>query len=148
MREGGPDMASSSDFIFGYLGESECDLRKTLTIVDEIGYAGAFSFKYSPRAGTPAAAMADQVPEPVKNERLARLQAVIDRNQAAFNARCLGTTLDVLLEKPGRRPGQLVGRSPYLQPVQIMLPETPIGDILPFTFTQIVPHSLFRTPAR
>ena len=143
MRAARPDMAFSSDFIVGFPGETECDFRKTLTIVDEIGYAGAFSFKYSPRAGTPAAAMADQVPEPVKNERLARLQAAIDRNQAAFNARCLGTTLDVLLEKPGRRPGQLVGRSPYLQPVQIMLPESRIGDIVPAAVTEISANSLF-----
>ncbi len=148
MREARPDMAFSSDFIVGFPGETECDFRKTLTIVDEIGYAGAFSFKYSPRAGTPAAAMADQVPEPVKNERLARLQAVIDRNQAAFNARCLGTTLDVLLEKPGRRPGQLVGRSPYLQPVQIMVPESRIGDIVPVTVTEISANSLFGSLAR
>jgi tRNA-2-methylthio-N6-dimethylallyladenosine synthase len=143
MRDARPDMAFSSDFIVGFPGETECDFRKTLTIVDEIGYAGAFSFKYSPRPGTPAAAMADQVPEPVKNERLARLQAAIDRNQAAFNARCLGTTLDVLLEKPGRRPGQLVGRSPYLQPVQIMLPENRIGDIVPAAVTEISANSLF-----
>ena len=143
MRAARPDMAFSSDFIVGFPGETECDFRKTLTIVDEIGYAGAFSFKYSPRPGTPAAAMADQVPELVKNERLARLQAVIDRNQAAFNARCLGTTLDVLLEKPGRRPGQLVGRSPYLQPVQIMLPESRIGDIVPAAVTEISANSLF-----
>ena len=143
MREARPDMAFSSDFIVGFPGETECDFRKTLTIVDEIGYAGAFSFKYSPRPGTPAAAMADQVPEPVKNERLARLQAAIDRKQAAFNARCLGTTLDVLLEKPGRRPGQLVGRSPYLQPVQIMLPESRIGDIVPAAVTEIGANSLF-----
>ena len=143
MREARPDMAFSSDFIVGFPGETECDFRETLTIVDEIGYAGAFSFKYSPRPVTPAAAMADQVPEPVKNERLARLQAAIDRNQAAFNARCLGTTLDVLLEKPGRRPGQLVGRSPYLQPVQIMLPESRIGDIVPAAVTEIGANSLF-----
>lgn len=148
MREARPDMAFSSDFIVGFPGETESDFRKTLTLVDEIGYAGAFSFKYSPRPGTPAAAMADQVPEPVKNERLARLQAAIDRNQAAFNARCLGTTLDVLLEKPGRRPGQLVGRSPYLQPVQVMLPESRIGDIVPIAVTAIGANSLFGSLAR
>jgi tRNA-2-methylthio-N6-dimethylallyladenosine synthase len=148
MREARPDMAFSSDFIVGFPGETEYDFRKTLTLVDEIGYAGAFSFKYSPRPGTPAAVMADPVPEPVKNERLARLQAAIDRNQAAFNARCLGTTLDVLLEKPGRRPGQLVGRSPYLQPVQIMLPESRIGDIVPVAVTEIGTNSLFGSLAR
>jgi len=143
MRDARPDMAFSSDFIVGFPGETESDFGQTLSIVEAVGYAGAFSFKYSPRPGTPAAAMADQVPEPVKNERLARLQAAIDRNQAAFNARCLGTTLDVLLEKPGRRPGQLVGRSPYLQPVQIMLPESRIGDIVPVTVTEIGSNSLF-----
>jgi len=148
MREARPDMAFSSDFIVGFPGETEGDFEKTLELVDEIGYAGAFSFKYSPRPGTPAAAMADQVPEPVKNERLARLQAAIERNQAAFNARCLGTTLPVLLEKPGRRPGQLVGRSPYLQPVQIMLPESRIGDIVPVAVTEIGVNSLFGSLAR
>ena len=85
------------------------------------------------------------MPEAVKSERLARLQAAIDRNQAAFNARCLGTTLDVLLEKPGRRPGQLVGRSPYLQPVQLMLPQNRIGDIVPVAVTEIGASSLFGT---
>ena len=143
LRAARPDLALTSDFIVGFPGETEADFADTLRIIDEVGYAGAFSFKYSPRPGTPAAAMADQVPEPVKNERLARLQAAIDRNQAAFNARCLGTTLDVLLEKPGRRPGQLVGRSPYLQPVQIMLPESRIGDIVPAAVTEIGANSLF-----
>ena len=134
MRDARPDIAFSSDFIVGFPGETEDDFLATLTLVDAIGYAGAFSFKYSPRPGTPAAEMDDQVPEPVKRERLARLQAAIDRNQAAFNARWLGKKLDVLLEKPGRRAGQLVGRSPYLQPVHVMLPESRIGDIVPVNF--------------
>jgi tRNA-2-methylthio-N6-dimethylallyladenosine synthase len=148
MRDARPDLAFSSDFIVGFPGETETDFRQTLTIIDEVGYAGAFSFSYSPRPGTPAAAMADQVPEPVKNERLARLQAAIARHQAAFNARCLGTTLDVLLEKPGQRPGQLVGRSPYLQPVHIMLPQSRIGDIVPVAITEIGSNSLFGRLAR
>jgi tRNA-2-methylthio-N6-dimethylallyladenosine synthase len=148
MRDARPDLAFSSDFIVGFPGETESDFRQTLTIIDEVGYAGAFSFKYSPRPGTPAAAMADQVPEPVKNERLARLQAAIARHQAAFNARCLGTTLDVLLEKPGQRLGQLVGRSPYLQPVHIMLPQSRIGDIVPVAITEIGSNSLFGRLAR
>jgi tRNA-2-methylthio-N6-dimethylallyladenosine synthase len=143
MREARPDIAFSSDFIVGFPGETESDFQQTLTIVDEVGYAGAFSFKYSPRPGTPAATMADQIPEAVKSERLARLQAVIDRHQAAFNARCLGTRLDVLLEKPGRRPGQLVGRSPYLQPIQIMLPEARIGDVVSVVVMEIGSNSLF-----
>jgi tRNA-2-methylthio-N6-dimethylallyladenosine synthase len=148
MREARADMAFSSDFIVGFPGETDSDFRETLTLVDQIGFAGAFSFKYSPRPGTPAAAMPDQVPEPVKNERLARLQAAIDRNQTAFNASCLGSTLDVLLEKPGRRPGQLVGRSPYLQPVHIILPEDQIGDIVPVRITELGRNSLFGTLAR
>ena len=148
MRRARPDIAFSSDFIVGFPGETEADFRQTLSLVDEIGYAGAFSFKYSPRPGTPAASMADQVPEPVKNERLARLQGAIDRKQAAFNARFLGAEIDVLLEKPGRRTGQLVGRSPYLQPVHVMLPESRIGDIVRVSVTEIGANSLFAIPAR
>jgi len=132
-----PDIAFSSDFIVGFPGETEADFRQTLSLVDEVDYAGAFSFKYSARPGTPAATMADQVPEPMKNERLARLQAAIHRNQTAFNARFLGTEIDVLLDKPGRRAGQLVGRSPYLQPVHVMLPESRIGDIVRVSVTEI-----------
>src|SRR5438445_4792018 len=124
MRAAQPKMAFSSDFIVGFPGESEEDFRATLSLLDEVGYAGAFSFKYSPRPGTPAADMPDQVPEAVKSERLYRLQAAIDRHQAAFNAQCRGRTFDVLFEKSGRYPGQIVGRSPYLQPVQVMGPKT------------------------
>jgi tRNA-2-methylthio-N6-dimethylallyladenosine synthase len=87
--------------------------------------------------------MPDQIPDAVKSERLYRLQAVIDRHQAAFNARCLGRTFDVLFEKPGRHPGQIVGRSPYLQPVQAMAPSTMIGDIAAVTITDIGANSLF-----
>src|ERR1700694_4873181 len=148
VRAARPDIALASDFIVGFPGETEADFNATLRLVDEIGYAGAFSFKYSPRPGTPAAVMADQVPEPVKNERLARLQAAIDRNHSDFKRRRLGTTLDVLLEKTGRRPGQLVGRSPYLQPVHIILPEDQIGDIVPVRITELGRNSLFGTLAR
>ena len=148
MRQARPDIAFSSDFIVGFPGETETDFRATLSLVDEVGYAGAFSFKYSPRPGTPAATTADQVPESVKSERLARLQAAIDRNQATFNAGLLGQNLDVLLEKPGRRAGQLVGRSPYLQPVHVMLPASRIGDIVTVTIAEIGANSLFGIPAR
>jgi tRNA-2-methylthio-N6-dimethylallyladenosine synthase len=143
LRDAQPDMAFSSDFIVGFPGESEDDFRQTLTLVDEVGYAGAFSFKYSPRPGTPAAEIADQVPEAVKTERLLRLQQAIDRNQAAFNASCRGCTFDVLFEKTGRHPGQIVGRSPYLQPVQVMASSTLIGDIRAVTITEIGANSLF-----
>jgi tRNA-2-methylthio-N6-dimethylallyladenosine synthase len=136
-------MAFSSDFIVGFPGESEEDFRATLSLVDEIGYAGAFSFKYSPRPGTPAANLPDQVADPVKSERLYRLQAVIERQQAAFNSQCRGRTFDVLFEKPGRYPGQIVGRSPYLQPVQVMAPRTMIGGIMAIKITQVGSNSLF-----
>ena len=145
MRAAQPRMAFSSDFIVGFPGESEEDFRATLSLFDEVGYASAFSFKYSPRPGTPAADMPDQIPDAVKSERLYRLQAVIDRHQAAFNARCLDRTFDVLFEKPGRHPGQIVGRSPYLQPVQVMAPSTMIGDIAAVTITDIGANSLFGT---
>jgi tRNA-2-methylthio-N6-dimethylallyladenosine synthase len=143
MRDTRPDIAFSSDFIVGFPGESEEDFAATLSLIDEVGYAGAFSFKYSPRPGTPAAEMAAQVPEEVKSARLYRLQAAIDKHQAAFNAHCVGRTFDVLLEKPGRYPGQLVGRSPYLQPVQVMAASSMIGEIAAVTITELSANSLF-----
>ena len=112
-------------------------------LVDEIGFYGAFSFTYSPRPGTPGAEMDDQVPEDVKSARLQVLQKAIDRNQAAFNRRCIGRTLDVLFERPGRYPGQLVGRSPYSQRVQVMAPAALIGEIRAVTMTELSTNSLF-----
>jgi tRNA-2-methylthio-N6-dimethylallyladenosine synthase len=141
------DLALSSDFIVGFPGETEDDFAATLEIVDAAGFVSAFSFKYSPRPGTPGAAMAGQVAEDVKAERLARLQDKINRHQAAFNARCAGVTFDVLLEKPGRLAGQLVGRSPYLQPVQVMADRGLIGEMVPVTVTGIGTNSLFATLA-
>jgi tRNA-2-methylthio-N6-dimethylallyladenosine synthase len=143
MRAVRADMAFSSDFIVGFPGEEEDDFRATITLVEAVGYAGAFSFKYSPRPGTPAAELPGQLPDEAKSERLQRLQAAIDRSQAAFNTHCLGCTLDVLFEKRGRYPGQLVGRSPYLQPVQVMAPENLIGEIAPVTITERSANSLF-----
>ena len=142
VRAAQPDVAFSSDFIVGFPGEREDDFQATLSLVDEVGYAGAFSFKYSPRPGTPAAEMPDQLPEEAKTERLYRLQAAIDRHQARFNAQCVGRTFDVLFEKPGRHPGQIVGRSPYLQPVVVMAPATMIGEIAAVTVTEISANSL------
>jgi tRNA-2-methylthio-N6-dimethylallyladenosine synthase len=142
LRAARPDMALTSDFIVGFPGETEDEFSDTLRLVSEVGYAGAFSFKYSPRPGTPAARM-EQLPEGVKDERLQRLQAEIDRQQAAFNARSLGRTFDVLFEKHGRKPGQIVGRSPYLQPVQVMAPAEMIGDIAAVTVTEVGSNSLF-----
>jgi tRNA-2-methylthio-N6-dimethylallyladenosine synthase len=144
MRASRADLALSSDFIVGFPCETEEDFRDTLDVVEDVGYAGAFSFKYSPRPGTPAANM-EQVPEEVKGERLKRLQKAIDRHQAAFNAACQGRTFDVLFEKPGKYQGQLVGRSPYLQPVQAMAPPAVLGEVAPVKVTEISANSLFGT---
>jgi tRNA-2-methylthio-N6-dimethylallyladenosine synthase len=137
-----PDIAFSSDFIVGFPGESEDDFAATLALIDEVGYAGAFSFKYSPRPGTPAADMAGQLDDAVKSERL-QLQAAIDRSQLAFNAACVGRQLPVLLEKPGRHAGQIVGRTPYLQPAQVMAPPEMIGEVAMVTITALSANSLF-----
>jgi tRNA-2-methylthio-N6-dimethylallyladenosine synthase len=144
LRAARPDLALASDFIVGFPGETDADFDDTLRLVSEVGFASAFSFKYSPRPGTPAADMA-QLPEAVKDERLQRLQREIDRHQAAFMARCDGMTFDVLFEKPGRHPGQIVGRSPYLQPVQVMAPAAMIGEIHAVTVTEVGSNSLFGT---
>jgi tRNA-2-methylthio-N6-dimethylallyladenosine synthase len=147
LRTGRTDLAFTSDFIVGFPGETEADFRDTLTLVDEVGYAGAFSFMYSPRPGTPAAEMEGQIPADVKSERLQRLQAAITRNQRRFNAGFAGRTLDVLLEKPGKLPGQLVGRSPYLQAVQVMAPFECIGTVHRVTIDDVGSNSLFGTLA-
>ncbi len=143
LRAARNDLALTSDFIVGFPGETEDDFADTMRLVDDVGFSTAFSFKYSPRPGTPGANMRDQVAEDVKSERLARLQAAINRNATAFNARCRGLTLDVLMEKTGRLPGQITGRSPYLQPVQVMAPSHLIGTMVPVTITDLGTNSLF-----
>ncbi len=143
LRAGRADLAFTSDFIVGFPGETEADFRDTLALIDEIGFASAYSFMYSPRPGTPAAEMNDQVPQEEKSERLQRLQAVITRYQRGFNAEFAGRTMDVLLEKPGRLSGQLVGRSPYLQAVQVMASDKLIGSVQRVTITGIGSNSLF-----
>jgi len=142
LRAARPDIAFSSDFIVGHPGESEVDFLATLALVREARYAQAFSFKYSPRPGTPAATAEDQVPEPLKAERLRRLQELLEAQQRAFNLSQVGKTLPVLLEKPGRHPGQLVGRSPYLQPVHVLAPQRLIGALLPLLIRGAEPNSL------
>jgi tRNA-2-methylthio-N6-dimethylallyladenosine synthase len=124
-----PDMALSGDFIVGFPGETEADFEQTLDIVRRVGYASAFTFKYSTRPGTPGATMEDQVPEQVKAERLERLLNLTTKQMRDFGKSCVGTTLDVLLERKGRLPGQLGGRSPYLQAVHLNAPESLIGTI-------------------
>jgi tRNA-2-methylthio-N6-dimethylallyladenosine synthase len=143
LRAARPDLAFSSDFIVGFPGETEEDFRDTLALVDEVGFASAYSFMYSPRPGTPAADMDDQLPQEKKAKRLQRLQAAITRHQRAFNAAFAGRSLDVLLEKPGKLSGQLVGRSPYLQTVQVMAPQALIGSIARLTVTEVGSNSLF-----
>ena len=147
LRAACPDLALTSDFIVGFPGETEADFAATLSLVNEVGFSGAFSFKYSSRPGTPGADMTDQVDEETKSDRLHRLQAAIDQSQAEFNRRCLGRTFDVLFEKPGRYAGQLVGRSPYLQPVQVTAPAAMIGMIATVTITEVASNSLFGTLA-
>jgi tRNA-2-methylthio-N6-dimethylallyladenosine synthase len=144
VRRARPDVAFSSDFIVGFPGETESDFNDTMRLLAEVGFASAYSFKYSPRPGTPAADM-DQLPEAVKHERLQRLQDAIERQQAAFMARCVGMTFDVLFDKPGREPGQIVGRSPYLQPVPVIGPTSLIGEIAPVTVIEVRTNSLFGT---
>jgi tRNA-2-methylthio-N6-dimethylallyladenosine synthase len=130
VRAARPDIALSGDFIVGFPGETAADFEATLALVREVGYASAFSFKYSRRPGTPGAAM-PQIAEAEKDERLQRLQALLAEQQAAFNGACVGRTLDVLFDRPGRHAGQLVGRSPYLQAVHAIAPASAIGAILP-----------------
>ncbi|WP_308910711.1 tRNA (N6-isopentenyl adenosine(37)-C2)-methylthiotransferase MiaB [Pseudokordiimonas caeni] len=119
LRDARPDLALSSDFIVGFPGEKDEDFEATMALVREVGYAQSFSFKYSARPGTPASVMPFQVPEDVKSERLAALQALLAEQQLAFNKACLGKTLEVLVERPGKKDGEVVGRSPYLQAVHI-----------------------------
>ncbi|HKF62042.1 MAG TPA: tRNA (N6-isopentenyl adenosine(37)-C2)-methylthiotransferase MiaB [Dongiaceae bacterium] len=129
LRGARPDLALSTDIIVGYPGESEADFAATLALIEAVGFAAAFSFKYSPRPGTPAALAQDQVPEPQKAERLARLQALFQRQMLAFNESMIGRRLPVLFEAPGRHAGQLKGRSPYLQPVHAEASESLIGCV-------------------
>ena len=136
-----PDIAISGDFITGFPGETEADFQATLALVAEVRYATAYSFKYSPRPGTPAAT-AEQVPEEEKADRLARLQVLLSEQQAEFQAGCVGRTVSVLIEKPGRHPGQMVGRSPYLQAVHLDCDPGLAGRIIEVEITSAGPNSL------
>ena len=129
VRAARPDIALSGDFIVGFPGETDAEFQETLSLIDAVGYSLAFSFRYSPRPGTPAAAMADQVPSEVMDDRLQRLQAALGRHQAAFNAATIGRRCAVLLERPGKRPGQMLGKSPWLQSV-IVETDAPAGTMV------------------
>ena len=142
VRQARPDIALSGDFIVGFPGETEEDFNETLELIRTVKYAQAFSFKYSTRPGTPGADMKDQISEDVKSERLARLQALLREHQVEFNTACIGKTFPVLLEKPGRLEGQLVGRSPYLQPVHLVAELSQIGEIVECKVDSISANSL------
>jgi tRNA-2-methylthio-N6-dimethylallyladenosine synthase len=142
LRRARADIAFSSDFIVGFPGESDADFAATLDLVRDIGFAQAFSFKYSRRPGTPAASRADQVPEELKNERLARLQDLLAHQQKTFNRSFVGRTLAVLFEKLGRHHGQLAGRSPWLQPVHAASPPALLGRVAVIAVAGIEPNSL------
>ncbi len=131
LRAARPDLAMSSDFIVGHPGETDADFQATLNLIRQVGFSQAFSFKYSPRPGTPAAGAPNQVPEPEKDRRLHALQDLLRAQQTEFNARCVGLTLPVLITGPGRHPGQIAGRTPYLQPVHLTAPENLIGQEIP-----------------
>jgi tRNA-2-methylthio-N6-dimethylallyladenosine synthase len=141
-RTARPDIALSSDFIVGFPGETDEDFEATMSLVRAVGYAQAFSFKYSARPGTPAAAANKQIPEAVKDARLQALQALLSAQQDAFNAACAGRILPVLFEKPGRREGQAVGRTPYLQPVHVDGAASLIGRIVDVRIEAALSNSL------
>ncbi|MEA2909640.1 MAG: tRNA-2-methylthio-N6-dimethylallyladenosine synthase [Bradyrhizobium sp.] len=136
------DIAFSSDFIVGFPGETEEDFASTLALVTQIGYAGAYSFKYSPRPGTPAADMQETVSAKDMDERLVRLQELIDSQQSAFNVAAIGNTVDVLFERAARNPGQIVGRTAYLQPAHVMASPDIIGQVLPVKIESLERYSL------
>ena len=137
-----PDLKFSTDLIVGFPGETDADFEATMALVKEIGFVQAFSFKYSARPGTPGAVMPNHVPEGVKSERLAALQSTLLEIQVAFNDDCVGRTLPVLLDRAGRHPGQLVGRTPYMQPVHLDAPAVLMGEIVPVTIAAAHRNSL------
>ena len=141
VRSARPDIAISGDFIVGFPGESDAEFEETLNIVREVNYAQAFSFKYSPRPGTPAAEMDGQVPAPVIDERLQRLQALLNEQQIDFNRRSVGQPMKVLIERRGRKPGQMIGKSPWLQSVHLET-SAAIGDLLDVEILSAGPNSL------
>lgn len=142
IRQARPDIAFSGDFIVGFPGETDEDFEATMKLVEEVGYSSAYSFKYSPRPGTPGATMKNHVDESVKDERLQRLQTLILDQQHRFLKSKIGERVEVLVEKAGRHDGQMVGRSPWLLPV-VVSTNAKIGEIIPVDITEALPNSLF-----
>ena len=143
IRKVQPNLALSSDFIVGFPGETDAEFDETMRLVADVGFASSFSFKYSPRPGTPAAEIDAQIAEAVKAERLARLQNLLETQRQAFNHGTVGQTLDVLVEKPGRHPGQMAGKSPYLQAVHFESDGHRIGDVVTVRIARAGSNSLF-----
>ncbi len=146
LREVRPDMALSGDFIVGFPGETDRDFADTINLIAEIGYASAYSFKYSPRPGTPASTDENQIDETVKAERLASLQQLVSAQQLAFNMEKLGTVMDVLIERPASRDGQKAGRSPWMQAVHFPATSGEIGAIIPLRIVGAHQNSLAGEP--
>ncbi len=142
LRAARPDLLLSGDFIVGFPGETEADFEDTLALVRTVGYGQAYSFKYSPRPGTPAAERADMVDDAVASDRLARLQALLTEQQRAAQAAMVGREASVLFEKPGRMPGQMVGKSEYLQAVHVTAPQIAAGEIARVRIVEAAPNSL------
>jgi tRNA-2-methylthio-N6-dimethylallyladenosine synthase len=145
VRAARPDIALSGDFIVGFPGETDAEFEDTLKLVDAVGYAQCFSFKYSPRPGTPAATMEEQIPAAVMDERLQRLQAALNRDQLAFNAASVGKTCSVLVERKGKHPGQWLGKSPWLQSIHFE-GDAAVGDLVEVEITSAGPNSLGGVP--
>ena len=142
IRAARPDIALSTDIIVGFPGETEAEFQQTLNLISDVGFAQAYTFKYSPRPGTPAAKIDNQISEEVKTERLARLQAQLEIEHAKFNATCVGKTIPVLFEKAGRQQGQVIGRSPYLQHVSALGSPDLVGQIRSVAISSASPYSL------
>jgi 2-methylthioadenine synthetase len=141
MRAARSDIALSGDFIVGFPGETEEDFKATLSLVDEVGYASAYSFKYSPRPGTPAASMEDQIAPDLMNDRLQRLHQRIDAHSLAFNRSKVGTETQILIERKGRREGQMIGKTPWLQSLHLET-DAAAGEILDVAVLDAGPNSL------
>jgi tRNA-2-methylthio-N6-dimethylallyladenosine synthase len=142
IRAARPDIALSTDIIVGFPGETDADFEETLALVGRIGFARAFSFKYSARPGTPAASLPNQIPDGIARERLHALQSLLDDEAKAFDAATVGRRLPVLFERRGRKPGQIAGRSPYLQAVHGDGPDSLIGRIVEVDIVSVGPNSL------
>jgi len=142
LRRARSDIAMSSDFIVGFPGETDADFSETMALVRDIGFSQAYSFKFSPRPGTQAAIDERQVPDAVKTERLDALQTALNAGQIAYNKCCIGRTMPVLFDRLGRHPGQLVGRSPYMQAVHVKAPPTMFGDVVDVRIVRAYANSL------